>query len=369
MGPPRSGVLGWFSLEIKSAIDNYRPGKEGWGAGTIAVELELETQFSLLPKPSVRSINRYLKSTQKIRAYWKAEKLPEEPVIFSSYAHDVWQMDAEGNKRVEGVGTVSTINLKDTFSKTYVTSYPCSLAGNFNHPKKEDYQCALRLGFLEFGRCNRLQLDHESIYYENTNATPFPTPFHLWVLSMGISISFTPKAKPYKQGAVERKHRTMHQQTCAGRAFNNWADLFAFCQQRRHRLNHHIPCRMLAGKAPLQVFPEAINSDKPYDPRREEEYFDLGRIYEYLAQGRWIRAVTAQRTFCLGARTYALKEATPNTSVVITFDPLSKDFLCSTVDGALIQHLQPKGLSFKELCGNLEGFINWVSNCPNVKYP
>lgn len=369
MGRPKSGVLGSFSPQIKSAINKLRPGKKGWGAISIKTDIELDRTLSGIRFPSVRSINNYLKATEKTRSYRKEEKLPEEPAIFSRHAHDVWQMDSEGNKIVPDVGTVSFINIKDIYSKTHVGSYPCILGGNFNHPKKEDYQLALRLAMLEFGRCARLQVDHESIYYENTHTTPFPTPFHLWTLGLDIQMSYTPKAKPYKQGAVERQHQTMHQQVCAGRTHPTGQDLFAFAQQRRSVLNYHIPCRMLNHMAPLQLFPEAVHSGKPYDPRNEENYFDLARIYDYLCQLRWIRTVTRQKSFSLGAQSYSLKNATPNTSVVITFDRTSKMFLCHTSEQAFIDYLQPKGISFKELCGNLEDFISWATMCPDVKYP
>jgi hypothetical protein len=347
-----------------------RPGKEGWGAGTIVIELRLDLSLSGHRLPSIRSVNYHLKATRKTRSYWKEEKLPEAPVIFSRHAHDIWQMDSEGNKEIQGVGAVSVINIKDIHSKVYIVSYPCLLAGIFNHPKRGDYQRALRLGMLEFGRCLRLQVDHESIYYENSTQTPFPTPFHLWLLGLGISLSYTPKSKPYKQGAVEREHQTMHQQTCAGRSFDSWEDLFNFAQERRHRLNQHIPCRTLKGKAPLQTFPEASHSGKKYDPQQEEEIFDVARIYDYLSSEglRWIRAVNAQRTFSLGAQSYALKAATPNTSVVITFDRVSKQFVCKTSEGVFIGQLHPKGLAFKELCGDLDGFIAWVVQCQAVKY-
>jgi hypothetical protein len=369
MGRPKSGVLGSFAPEIAAAINKLRPGKEGWGASTIKAELKIDPKLSAFRVPSVRSINHQLKSTHKIRAYWKEAKLPEEPVVFSSHPHDVWQMDAEGNKAVPNVGTVSTINIKDTYSKAYISSYPCALAGNFNHPKKEHYQWALRLGMLEFSRCGHLQVDHESIYYENTSKTPYPTPFHLWALGMDIPLSFTPKGKPYKQGAVERGHQTMHLQVCSGRTHESWEGLFAFSQQRRRMLNYHIPCRMLDNEAPLRAFPEAAQGGRPYDPQHEEDYFDLARIYDYLAQGRWVRAVSAQRTFSLGAQSYSLKQAVPNTTAVITLDRASKTFQCKTPQGVLIGQLQPKGISFKELCGNLEDFTSWAAKCPDVDYP
>lgn len=65
MGRPKSGILGSFAPEVKGAIGRLRPGNGGWGAITIKVELELDPRLSAFRVPSVRSINRLLKSTHK----------------------------------------------------------------------------------------------------------------------------------------------------------------------------------------------------------------------------------------------------------------------------------------------------------------
>lgn len=369
MGRPRCGSCGSFALEVRLEIDRLRPGEEGWGAASIKTELELTPHLRSVDIPSVRAINRYLKSKGRSRSYRMNEVLPTEPCFPCKHPHDVWQMDAEGNKQVAGVGTVCMINIKDTFTKIYAGAYPCVFAGKSNHPKKEHYQWVLRLGFVEFGMCKRLQVDHESIYYENTTTTPFPTPFHLWAIGLDLPLCFTPGGKPFKQGAVEREHQTMHRQVCAGRAYANSDELFAACQQRRQRLNYHIPCRMLNGKAPLVVFPQALRSPRTYDPRKEEECFDLARIYEFLSHCRWLRRLTNQKTFSLGAQSYRLATAKPNTDLAVTFNLETKCFRCCDADGKLIAEIQPKGISFKELCGNLDEFIHWATRNPNVNYP
>ncbi len=367
LGRPRRGCLGTFDAAIGEAIERFRPGRGGWGAGTIHTELKLSAGLSNLPLPGVRTIHRYLKSRQRTRAYRQVVPLASAPAYPAVCAHDVWQLDAEGNKTVRGLGTVCMINVKDTFSKTYVSTYPWVFAGKSNHPKKEHYQWVLRLGFLEFGLCQRLQVDHESIYYENSHETPFPTPFHLWALGLDIPLCFTPRAKPFRQGAVEREHQTMHRQVCADQNYATQPALFEACQIRRQRLNYHIPCRMLDQKAPLQAFPEAARTSRRYDPRQEEEAFDLWRIYEYLAHGRWIRHITRQKTFSLGAHTYRLPLARPNSEVIITFNLSSKAFQCADADQHQIAEIKPKGLSFKELCGNLEEFIVWATQNHHIQ--
>lgn len=362
MGRPKQGVFGTFSSQMAEAIDKMRPGSEGWGSRTIRVELGYDPLVAGLKVPSARSIDNYLKAQKRVRANWHAEPLPSEPVVPSVAPHDVWQLDAEGNKQVKGVGTVSVVNISDTFTKIYVSTYPVKLAGNFNHLTKEHYQFVLRISFTEFGLCNHLQLDHESVFYDNTSTTPYPTPFHLWLLGLGVPPTFTPKAKPFKQGSVERKHRTMHQQVCAGREFVGHLELFAMCQQRRKRLNNDIPCRMLDNRPPLKVFPEAARSHTAYLAEKEEGTFDVKRIFDYLQEGRWVRSVGSKKNFSLGSQQYRLNDALPNSTVQIAFDPDSRSFACSDANGNLLENLKPKGISFKELCGDLDGFIRWTKD-------
>ncbi len=78
----------------------------------------------------------------------------------------------------------------------------------------------------------------------------------------------------------QQEHQTMHRQTCSGRAHENQEALFAFSQQLRWMLNHHIPCRMMDGMPPLQAFPQAAHSGKHYDPRQET--IECVQVFPYL---------------------------------------------------------------------------------------
>jgi hypothetical protein len=47
----------------------------------------------------------------------------------------------------------------------------------------------LRRAFLTVGLPRRITLDHGTVLYENTSASPFPTHLHLWLLADGASTS------------------------------------------------------------------------------------------------------------------------------------------------------------------------------------
>ena len=210
MGRPTTGLLSSFSPLIKEEITIYRPGSGGWSAKVIAVELSLDARFANEAQPSVSSINKYLSKRGKSKRQNKHSSLPVCPSIpVAMRPHEVWQMDSEGTKPVEGLGWVAPINVKDVFGKIYVMTYPCVLKTASNHPKTSDYQRTLRLAFMEWGLPEHLQTDHESVFFDNKTKSPYPTQLHLWLIGLNIDLRFTPFGKPQKQGTVERAHQTM----------------------------------------------------------------------------------------------------------------------------------------------------------------
>ena len=369
MGRPKGGSLSTFESSIITKIDQYRPGNEGWSALTIQVELQLEEDLEACKIPSLSSINRYLKENKRIRPRQKRVPLPLKDPVPCDHPHHVWQMDAKGNERVKGLGTVSMVNIKDVFSKTHVMAYPCVFAKPTSHPTRLHYQTAIRLGWMEFGMNERLQVDHESVFYDNNSASPFPTKFHLWSLGMNMDLFFTPLGRPQKQGIVEKSHQTLHTQVIAGRSYESEKLLFKACQQRRQRLNYHIPSTSTNNQAPLAACPSAKHSGQEYDPKKEENIFQLDLIYDFLAKGKWFRPVASNQTISLGNRVYYLPGTKPKTEVEITFNKESKLFCFADANGHCIVELKPKGLSFKELAGDLDDFIHWAQKNPHIQYP
>ncbi|MCB9350717.1 MAG: hypothetical protein H6573_24895 [Lewinellaceae bacterium] len=109
---------------MHNRIDELRPGVGGWGAITLRVELGLDLSLAGTA-PSQRALHQPLSKRQKrVRPYRQPLIAPDTQLVIGQHPHDVWQMDAEGNKQAAGIGTVCVVNVKDTFSKTYVQSYP-----------------------------------------------------------------------------------------------------------------------------------------------------------------------------------------------------------------------------------------------------
>ena len=368
MGRRKTGCLSRFSPLIRQDIDNYRPGDGGWSAKVIAVELSLDPRFKTEPKPCVSSIYNYLSKRGKSKRKNQHSALPSSPVIVATRPHQVWQMDSEGTKQVLDLGWVAPINVKDVAHKIYVMTYPCMLKTASNHPITTDYQRTLRLAFMEWGLPENLQTDHESIFFDSKTKSPYPTQLHLWLIGLNIELYFTPFGKPQKQGMVEKSHQTMHRQITDGRSFDTATAIFEFAQQRRQRLNEHIPSTVTQNLPPLVAHPDAAFSGRHYEALKEVQIFDLVLVQNYLTKGIWYRRIAANNTISLGGYLYHLPNGKPTKDVQVRYNREQNTFDCFDANGILVGYQQAKGLSFKELCGDLDDFLKWVQIVTLIKH-
>lgn len=350
--PPSQEVLSTFSPCIKETIIGIRQRHPGWGARTIHAELQKDYRFSSSDIPSIRSIGYLLKVRGLVRSYDKHVPMPESQVKIARRAHQVWQVDAQGSFRLENIGPIAMINIKDVYSLIYCMSYPNLKKSIYGSCSRLDYQCALRLAFMEWGLPEMIQTDHESIFHENKGKSPFPTQFHLWLIGLGIKKAFSRLYRPTDQAVVERMHQTMEKQAIQGVEYSNWEALFNFCQQRRKFLNQVFPCASLNSQPPEQAFPEARHSGRYYHPVLEEKLIDLGRIYTFLEKGKWYRSVSKEKSITLGGVYYRINKLSKQKQLMITFD--RKTLMLSFHDDKehLIDRMPIKGINKKTLMGD-----------------
>ncbi len=277
MGRPAKGALSGFAPEIGETLRRWRQANPGWGATTLLAELELHPAFAERVLPSRATISRFLSEEGLIAAKEPVVALPASERKQAGLAHAVWEMDARGYERIPDVGFVTLIHLNDRVSRARLLSYPCCLGQHRvqRHAKTEDYQAALRTAFRQWGLPQALQVDHESVFYENRSRSPFPSRFHLWLVALGISLTFIRVGQPKDQAMTERSHQLWHRQVIQGHTFDNWQALYDALQTRRTLLNQHLPCRSLADQPPLVAYPQAVHSARAYRLQDEPERLDL----------------------------------------------------------------------------------------------
>ena len=355
MGRPPTGALGQFPLEIRDIIREMRKKHSGWGPLTIRTELEDDPRFVGLRLPSRSRIAAFLKQEGSTRKYERHSELPQAQAVDPQRAHEEWEMDAQGVVKVSGLGSVSVINISDLFSRVKVDSFPCL---GTSHPSTQHYQLVLRRAFVNYGLPERISLDHDSVFYDNASASPFPSTIHLWLIALGIGVRFIEKPPPAEHSVIERGHQTVAQQAIAGQTFTDGPALQASLTERLDFLNTRFPSRSLDDQAPLVAHPQALHSGRPYRLEWEEALLDMQRVYEYLVQARWFRRTSLLGQFSLGARRYGLGKDFAKQTLEITFDAQTRELIYLVEDGQQKKRLPIQGLTKSSLMGELSPLVS-----------
>lgn len=358
MGRPSKGALSSYEPAIGEALRQWRQTHPGWGATTLLTELTDHEAFQGQRLPSRSAIARFLNEEGLVEASAPRVLLPNSSPLKAKHPHQIWEMDARGYERIADVGMVSLIDLNDRFSHARLLSYPCYLGRNRveRHAETADYQAALRTAFMQWGLPEMLQVDHESVFYDNRTRSPFPTCFHLWLVALGIPLTFIPVHQPTAQGMTERSHQLWYHQVLQGQTFPDWAALFEALRKRCFVLNHRLPCHATGDQPPLVAYPDARHSDRPYQLLHEPEMLSLQRVYDYLAQGRWFRFVSQNGTLSLGGSIYYLGAQWHKQQAEITFQPTEKSLSFHDDSGRLITTKPIQGLSIATLMGDISDF-------------
>jgi len=355
MGRPATGALSTFPPTVVATLQAWRQAHPGWGPLTLRTELTQDQLLTGQKLPARSSIGRWLDQEGLTRPYERHQELPQPTPASAQAAHEEWEMDAWGYVKVPGVGMVNLINLNDRLSRVKLLSYPCWLGERrvSRHPNTADYQLVLRLAASEWGLPDRLYVDRDSVFYDNTSKSPFPTTLHLWLLALRVELVVGQSHRPTERSITERSHQTWEQQVLQGQTFAAWEALYDTLRRRRDFLNEHLPCSTLGGVPPLVAHPEARRPRRFYRPEWEAEMIDLSRVYTYLSQGRWFRKGSNVGAVCLGGQVYVLGKAWARKEAQITFDPADQHLVFSAPDREMNKRLPIKGISIAELMGEL----------------
>ena len=349
MGRPAAGALATTPAEMKAAILELREKHPGWGAQTLRLEIAKDDRFVGLAVPSRARIAAYLKEQEKVRKYERHQDLPEPKAQAVQRPHQEWEMDAQGVTTVAGLGKVSFINLLDVYSHVSIDSHACP---NASHPKSQEYQRVLRRAFIRYGLPEQISLDHDSAFYDNKSASPFPSVIHLWLIGLGVQVRFIHNRPPLEHSQIERHHQTIAGQAFEGQTFVDVTALQRSLQARMLFLNLEYPTRALDGLPPLQVFPQARHSGRIYSPGAEEQMLDMQRIYDYLQGGRWFRQVSSVGIFSLGGYGYNVTTQFAEQTVEITFDATTRQLICLPEKSSDTFLFDIRGLTKSALMGN-----------------
>jgi transposase-like protein len=251
----------------ETAFEERMEISERWEAGQTDPEIAAAVGR---PIPTVRKWRRKYEREGR-SGLVSCSELPQPQAVEPERAHEEWEVDAQGVIKVADLGSVSIININDLFNRLKVDSFPCL---NTSHPNMLDYQVVLRRAFLRYGLPERVSLDHDSVFYDNASASPYPMTLHLWLIALGVEVRSIQQKPPAEHSVIERAHQTMNQQAVADQTFADGSALQHSLSDRLDFLNHRFPSRSLGGQPPLVACPEAQHSGRFYRLEWEKDMLD-----------------------------------------------------------------------------------------------
>lgn len=355
MGRPRRGALSSFAGGVRAALRTWRRQHPRWGPQTLVVQAHAAADLGGQSLPKRATVARWLKQQGLTRSYQRHRELVVPATGTVQAAHEAWELDAYGAIPVPGVGMISLLNLNDCFSRVKLLSFPCWVGAQrvSRHPNTDDYLLALRLAFVDWGLPGQLRVDRDSVYFDNTSKSPFPTRLHLFLMGLGVALVIGPAHQPRKRAITERSHQTWDQQVLFGQQFSDWDALWRALITRRDFLNQHLPCHGCDNLPPLLAHPQAACPLRPYAPDQEAALFDVECIYDYLSHGQWFRKASNVGVVTLGDLHYGLGQTWAKHEVQITFDRTNSCFVFLDRRNEQSKRRPIKGITYPDLAGDL----------------
>jgi hypothetical protein len=185
--------------------------------------------------------------------------------------------------------------------------------------------------FTRWGRPERLRLDNGLPW---ANGNDLPTALALWLVGLGIELTFNPPRQPQCNGVVEKSQDT-GQRWCEPHTGTTAGELQARLDAMDRLQREEYPS--LQGRSRLAVYPELQPPPRPYTRRWECRAWDLRRAQEYLAGFVAVRQANQQGQISIYARRVSVGAPQRRKAVMVQYDPDEQAWLLSDTDGRLLR--------------------------------
>jgi transposase InsO family protein len=327
-----TGQLSRFDPLVSYVILRLRLAHPRWGPQRIYDHLQRRPSLKGLMRPKPVSIGRYLRQWACL---YPPKPMPRSAgVKLPGRVHECWQIDFKIGIALRNGSQVNLHTIRDPVGEVCISA-AITPAGSVKQAAKRvslaDLQTTLRAGFLRWKTLpERIQTDNEALFTAQAD-DPFPSPFTLWLVGLGIQHHCIDPGQPTQNGAVERAHRTLYEYAVVGNEALNPAELHQTVVQAVEDLAFHFPSRAkhCHGQPPVVAHPELLQPLRPYRAQHELALFDLTRVDAYLASFTWRRKVQKNGQICIGGSRlrYSVGKAYTEQIVRIRFDPSDRSFV------------------------------------------
>ena len=193
-------------------------------------------------------------------------------------------------------------------------------------------RAALRTRFAGDGRPGRLRVDNGPPW--GATGGDLPTALELWLWGLGVAVVHNRPRRCTENGRVERGHgvlgRWAEPARCPDAAALQTALAAAGAIQRER-----FPA--LGGRSRAAAFPGLAAGGRPYDPDREGDLFDEGRVWARLAARTWRRRVDKVGRISVYNRPLRVGRAWAGQEVALGFDAAAVAWTIRDPQGAVLR--------------------------------
>lgn len=235
--------------DVEVLIIQSREKYKAWGAEKIKCYLEETTKRDDIP--SIKTISRILKRKGYIT---EEESLKHQ--AFKRFEHeapnDLWQADFKGYIMIKDK-QCHPLTVLDDHSRYSIKLKACS------NQTMETVKTGFIECFRQYGLPSRMNFDNGSPW---GNSQSRYTQLTLWLIRIGIRVSFSRPYHPQTNGKNERFHRTLKLELLQFHTFEKFIQAQKYFDEWRECYNHIRPHKALELKPPISRYRPSVKEYK-----------------------------------------------------------------------------------------------------------
>ena len=217
------------------------------------------------------------------------------------------------------------------------------------HVPEADVQQQLRAAFRRWGLPRRLRVDNGKPWGSQSDLPPV---LALWLIGLGVAVSWNDPCRPQQNGVVERSQGT-DKRWAEPHACRDPAELQARLDADDLLQRQRYP--VAGGRSRWELFPELAHSGRPYREMDEASLWRLERVRDHLAQCAVPRRVDSQGKISIYNRNLYVGVRYAGQGVWVQFDPGRGEWLINNGAGQQLR-TQPA----PEICAESIGSLRLV---------
>ena len=200
-------------------------------------------------------------------------------------------------------------------------------------------QETLRLVFSEWGRPQRFRVDNGAPWGSKGD---WPTELALWLIGLGVDMTWNPPRRPQDNGVVERSQGTGKRwgepDTCKD------ADELQQRLDKMDRIQREV-YPSIKGQSRWQAFPRLSDNDRTYSKAWEKRTWDIQRVLDHLASDQTLRRVDGKGQVWIYGRSHYVGKIHAGKEIYVFLDPTDREWVFATPRGEQLRRKEAKEIT------------------------